>query len=88
LSYNDVNGVFCRIRDKRITWRLHIEIIEAKSFITFIRIYSLFESKCLSAKIELNLHKALIISVMTYACPARKLAADTLKFQVLQNMVA
>jgi hypothetical protein len=28
------------IFDKRITWRLHIEIIEAKAFRTFIRIYS------------------------------------------------
>jgi hypothetical protein len=27
------------IFDKRMTWRLHIEIIEAKAFRTFIRIY-------------------------------------------------
>jgi hypothetical protein len=33
-------GVFF---DKRITWRLHIEMIEAKAFRTFIRIYSLFK---------------------------------------------
>jgi hypothetical protein len=26
------------ISDKRITWRLHIEMIEAKAFVTFIRI--------------------------------------------------
>jgi hypothetical protein len=30
------------IFDKRITWRLHKEIIVAKAFRTFIRIYSLF----------------------------------------------
>jgi hypothetical protein len=28
------------LEDKRITWRLYIEIIEAKTFKTFIRIYS------------------------------------------------
>jgi hypothetical protein len=32
--------------DKKITWRLHIEMMEAKAFRTFIRVYSLFkESK-------------------------------------------
>jgi hypothetical protein len=31
--------------DKRMTWRLHIEMIEAKAFRTFIRIYSLFKSE-------------------------------------------
>jgi hypothetical protein len=50
---------------KRITWRLHIEKIEAKAFRTFIRIYSLFRSDRLSANIKLTLHKALISSVMT-----------------------
>jgi hypothetical protein len=40
------------IFDKRITWRLHKEIIEAKAFRTFIRIYSLFKSKRLSANIN------------------------------------
>jgi hypothetical protein len=65
------------IFDMRITWRLHIEKIEAKVFITFIWIYSLFKSERLSANIKLTLHKTLISSVMTYACPAGKLAADT-----------
>jgi hypothetical protein len=50
-------------------WRLHIEMIEAKAFRTFIRIYSLIKSERLSANIKLTLHKALIRSVMTYACP-------------------
>jgi hypothetical protein len=54
------------IFDKRMTWRLHIEMIEAKAFRTFIRIYSLFKSERLSANIKWTLHKALIRSVMAY----------------------
>jgi hypothetical protein len=72
-----------------ISWGLYIEMIEAKAFRTFIRIYSRLESKRLSAYIELTLHKALIRFVMTYACPAWELAADTclFKLQRLQNKV-
>jgi hypothetical protein len=33
------------IFDKRMTWRLHIEMTEAKAFRTFIRMYSLFKSE-------------------------------------------
>jgi hypothetical protein len=65
------------IFDKWITWRLHLERIEAKALRTFIRIYSLLQSERLSAKIKLTLHKALIRTVITYACPAWELAADT-----------
>jgi hypothetical protein len=54
-----------------------MEMIEANTFRTFIRIHSVFKSERLSAKVKLNLHKALIRSVMTYACPAWELAADT-----------
>jgi hypothetical protein len=77
------------IFDKRMTWSLHIEMIVAKVFMTFIRMYSLFKSERLSANIKLTLHKALIRSVMTYACPAWEFAAEThlLKLQRLQNMV-
>jgi hypothetical protein len=77
------------IFDKRITGRLHIEIIEAKVFRTFIRIYTLFKCERLSANIKLTLHKALIRLVMTYACPACELATDPyfLKLQRLQNKV-
>jgi hypothetical protein len=73
------------IFNKRITWRLHIEIIEVKDFRPFIRIYSLFESEHLSANIKLTFHKALINSVMTYACPTWELATNTylLKLQCL-----
>jgi hypothetical protein len=42
------------IFDKRMTWRLHIEVIEDKAFRTFIRLYSLFKSERLSANIKLT----------------------------------
>jgi hypothetical protein len=75
------------IVDKRITWRLQVDTIETKAFRTFDRIYSLFRSERLSANIKITFHKALIRSVMTYACPAWEIAADTclLKLQRMQN---
>jgi hypothetical protein len=75
------------IFDKRITWRLHLEMTEGKAFRTFVRIYSLLKSEHLSANIKLTIHKALIRSVITYACPTWELAADTylLKLQSPQN---
>jgi hypothetical protein len=62
---------------------------EAKPFRTFIRIYSLLKIEHFRANIELTISKALIRSVMTYACTAWELAADTclLKLQRLQNEV-
>jgi hypothetical protein len=62
-------------------------MIEAKTYRTFVRIYSLFKSERLSANIKLTLHEALIRSIMTYACPAWEFAADNnlLKLQRLQN---
>jgi hypothetical protein len=60
----------CVIFNKRIVWRLHIEMTEAKAFRTFIRIYFLFKSERLRASIKLTLNKALITFVMTYAFPA------------------
>jgi hypothetical protein len=62
---------------------------EAKTFRTFIRIYYLFKSNRLSTNIKLTLRKTLIRSVMTSACPAWEIAADTyfLKLQRLQNKV-
>jgi hypothetical protein len=48
------------IFDKEVTWRLHIEMIEAKAFRTFIRIYFLFGSERLCTNIKLTLYKALI----------------------------
>jgi hypothetical protein len=75
------------IFDKKVTWRLHIEIIEAKAFRTFIRIYSPFKSERLSTNIKLTLHKALIRSITTYSCTVWEFAADNhlLKSQRLQN---
>jgi hypothetical protein len=72
--------------DKRMTWRLHIEKIEAKAFRTFIRLYSLFKSERLNANIKLTLHKALNRPLMTYACPAWEFPAENhlLKLQRLQ----
>jgi hypothetical protein len=74
---------------KRITWRLHIETIVTMAFRTFIRISSLFKSERLSANIKLTHHKALIRSVLTYACRAWDFAADShlLKLQRLHNRV-
>jgi hypothetical protein len=46
-----------------------MEMIEAKAFRTFIRIYVLFKSENLSASIKLTLRRTLIKSVMTYAWP-------------------
>jgi hypothetical protein len=56
---------------------LHIEIIEAKVFRTFITVYLLFKIERLSANIKLTLNKAFIRFVMTYATPAWEFAADT-----------
>jgi hypothetical protein len=66
-----------------------MEMIEAKAFRTFIRVYSLLKSERLSANIKLTLDKALIRSVMTYACPVWEFAVDThlMKWQRLQNKV-
>jgi hypothetical protein len=77
------------IFDEKVIWRLHIEMIEAKAFRTFIRIYSLFKSERLSINIKLTIRKALIRSNMTYACPAWEFAADNhlLKLQRQQNKV-
>jgi hypothetical protein len=60
---------------------------EAKAFRIFIRVCSVFKSKRLNTNIKLTLHKALISWVMTYACPAWELAADThlLKLQRLHH---
>jgi hypothetical protein len=64
-------------------------MIEAKAFRTFIRVYSLSKNERLSTNIKFTLHKALNISVLTYACPAWELAADThqIKLQCLHHKV-
>jgi hypothetical protein len=72
-----------------MTWRLHIERTTAKALGTYIRTYSLFKSKRLSANVKLILYRALIISIMTHACSTWDFAADThlLKLQHQQNRV-
>jgi hypothetical protein len=64
-------------------------MIKAKAFRTFIRIYSLFESERSSTDTKLTLHRALIRSIITYACPAWEFAADNhlMKLHRLQNKV-
>jgi hypothetical protein len=64
-------------------------MIEAKAFRTLIRVYSVFKSERLSANTKLTLHKVMIRSVMTNACPAWEFAAHThlMKLQRLQNKV-
>jgi hypothetical protein len=82
-------GFFVRIRvfvnstkylgiifDKRVTRRLHLEMIKAKISRSFIRIFSLFKSERLITNIKMTLHKALIRNIMTYACPAWEIAPD------------
>jgi hypothetical protein len=77
------------IFNKRITRRLRTEMVEAKAFRRFVRIYSLFRSVHSSANIKLTFRKALIRTVMTEACPASELVTDTylLKLQRMQNKV-
>jgi hypothetical protein len=80
----------CVIFDKRITWRLQIEMIETKTFRTFVRVYSLFRIERLGSNIKLTLHKALLISVMTYVSPPWEFGADThlMKLQRVQSKVS
>jgi hypothetical protein len=77
------------IFDKKITLKLHTDMIEPKAFRTFTRAYCLLKNELLSASIKLTLHKALIRSVMTYVFPAWDFAADTplMKLQRLPNRV-
>jgi hypothetical protein len=77
------------IFDRRMTWRHHIKRTVAKAFCMYIRTYSLFKNGRLSTNIKLTLYKALIRSVMTYACPAQEYAADAhlLKLYHPQNRV-
>jgi hypothetical protein len=77
------------ISDSTMTWRLHMEKIAAKSLSTYIRTYSSFKSKYLSASIKLIVHSVLLVikSIMVYACPTLQFATDThlMKLQRLQK---
>jgi hypothetical protein len=62
---------------KRITWRLSIEVTEAKVLRIFIGVCAVFKIERLSADIKATFNKALIRRVMTYDCPVMEYAADT-----------
>jgi hypothetical protein len=64
--------------DRSMTWRLHIEKTAARALGMYIRTYSIFKSKHLSANIKLIVYTTLISSIMTYACPTWEFAADTI----------
>jgi hypothetical protein len=72
-----------------MTRRLHTEPVQAKAIRVFIKIYPLFRSEWLSTNILLTLHKALIMSAMTYAYPVWEFVAETrtLNLQWLQNKI-
>jgi predicted lipase len=72
-----------------LTWRPYIEKTAAKNLGTYIRTYSIFKSKHLSANIKLIVYRALIRSTMTYTCPTWEFEADTYftKLQRLQNRI-
>jgi hypothetical protein len=58
------------------TGRHHIKRTVAKALVMYVRTYSLFISERLSTNVELMLYKALIRSVMTYACPTWEYMVD------------
>jgi hypothetical protein len=60
---------------RRMTWRHHTERTAVKALCMYVRTYCLFKSGLLSTAIKLALYKALIRSMMTYACPFWEYAA-------------
>jgi hypothetical protein len=77
------------ISDRRMTWRHHIKRTVAKALRTYVRAQSLLKNVRLSTNIKLMLYKALIRSVMTFACPILEYVVNVhlLKLQCLQNIV-
>jgi hypothetical protein len=75
--------------DRKITWWLHIEMIEAKTSRTFIRVYSLFRGEWLSANIKSTLHKCLIKNIMTHSYPTWIFATNNhlINLHCLRNKV-
>jgi hypothetical protein len=78
------------IFDRKISWRLDTEAIEANAFKTFLSVYLPLKSERLKTNIKqpLTLHKVLSRSIMT-CLPRLGFAAHTnlLKSQRLQNKV-
>jgi hypothetical protein len=77
------------IFDKIITWKIYTETIGTKALRIFLSIYPNLKGECLSVGAKLIIYKALIRSMLTYACPAWEFAADSyhMKLQRLQNRV-
>jgi hypothetical protein len=67
----------CVIFEKEMIWRLHIETVATKVFITFIGLYFLFRNGRLSANIKFTIYEAPIATIMTCACPGWEFGADT-----------
>jgi hypothetical protein len=62
------------IFDKKLTWKLHTEMIATKALCIFLNINPILKSERLSVGAKL-MNKALIRSVLTYACPAWEFVA-------------
>jgi hypothetical protein len=60
----------------RMTWTLYRERTVAKALRTYLRTYSLFQNERLRTDTKFTLHKTLIRSVITHACPTWEYAAD------------
>jgi hypothetical protein len=75
------------IFDKKVTWKPHTETTATKALGIFLSIYPILKIERLSVGAKLIIYKALIRSMLTYACPAWEFAADSylLKLQLLQN---
>jgi hypothetical protein len=73
--------------DRMMIWMLHTERTVAKALHTYIRTHSLFKRGSLNINIKLMLYRALIRSVITYACPTWEYEVDDhpLQLQCLQN---
>jgi hypothetical protein len=89
LAYATIEELLEAVFSVQSAPRLHIERTVAKAWRTYLRTYSLFKCERLSTNIKITLCKALIRSVMTYACPTWEYAADAhlLKLERLQNRV-
>lgn len=56
--------------DKRLTFKIRKDNVHAEALRTYLRLYPLFNSEQLSANPKLMFFEALILSIITYACPA------------------
>jgi predicted PP-loop superfamily ATPase len=83
---NDVKYVGVTFHS-RMKCRTHIDFVVTRALRAFLKIYSLLKSEKLSIISKMTLHKALIRSRLTYACPTWESAADKhlLKLRRLQT---